>query len=138
MLSEARSPATPTAKRAENLSPSSPPVHYYAIAIPLPLYLYGATGKPVILRVAFNELFVPLLRKQFTENRRFLSAARRLLLPHGKSNMRTTPSVRSGTNSISQASAGLLDRVMCPVSNAKVVLAKFFITPILRAGDLAI
>ena len=52
-----------------------------------PIYHSTYTGKPpdepAVLGVALNEVFVPLLQKQFPEITDFLSAARRLLLPHG-------------------------------------------------------
>jgi hypothetical protein len=50
-----------------------------------PIYHSTYTGKPpdepAILGVALNEVFVPLLQKQYPEDRRFLPAARRLLVP---------------------------------------------------------
>jgi UbiD family decarboxylase len=51
------------------------------------IYHSTYTGKPpdepAVLGLALNEVFVPLLRKTFPRDRRFLPAARRLLLPHG-------------------------------------------------------
>ena len=51
-----------------------------------PIYHSTYTGKPpdepAVLGVALNEVFVPLLQKQFPGDRRFLPAARGLLVPH--------------------------------------------------------
>ena len=53
-----------------------------------PIYHSTYTGKPpdepAVLGLALNEVFVPLLQKQFSEITDFLSAARRLQLPHGR------------------------------------------------------
>ena len=50
-----------------------------------PIYHSTYTGKPpdepAVLGMALNEVFVPLLQKQFPGDRGFLSAAGRLLVP---------------------------------------------------------
>ena len=54
-----------------------------------PIYHSTYTGKPpdepAVLGVALNEVFVPLLQKQFPRDRRLLPAAGRLQLPAWRS-----------------------------------------------------
>ena len=53
-----------------------------------PIYHSTYTGKPpdepAVLGVALNEVFIPLLQKQFPRDHRLLSAAGRLQLPDGR------------------------------------------------------